>query len=60
MQVKLITSYMPNVFERDLNNFIAQIGSDKIIDIKYGGAATVLSSPVNEARHYSALILYKE
>lgn len=60
MKVELITSYMPNVFERDLNDFIAQIGSDKIIDIKYGGAAEVVSSPIDEARHYSALILYKE
>lgn len=60
MKVKLVTHYMPDSFERDLNYYIAQIGSDKIIDIKYGGAAGVLDSPVIEPRYYSALIIYKE
>ena len=60
MKVKLVTHYMPDSFERDLNYYIAQIDSNKIIDIKFGGAAGVLDCPVNEARHYSALILYKE
>ena len=60
MTTKLITGYLPENFERNLNNFIQSIGDNKIIDIKFGGSATVIESPINEARHYSALIIYKE
>lgn len=60
MKVKLVTHYMEDNFEENLNYYIAQIGSDKIIDIKFGGAAGFLGYPVSEARYYSALILYKE